>query len=122
MSLTMQKIVEKPWGHENLIVHTDKYVMKKLFIKAGQRLSRQFHVQKDETVYVSQGTLLLDLSRSDNESNVIKLKEGKSWRITPNTIHRFTAPDDQDVVLYEVSTPELDDVIRLSDDYGRANA
>jgi mannose-6-phosphate isomerase len=118
----MQKIVEKPWGHENLIVHTDKYVMKKLFIKAGQRLSRQFHVQKDETVYVSQGTLLLDLSRSDNESNVIKLKEDKSWRITPNTIHRFTAPDDQDVVLYEVSTPELDDVVRLSDDYGRANA
>ena len=118
----MQKIVEKPWGHEKIIVHTDKYVMKKLFIKAGQRLSRQFHVQKDETVYVCQGMLLLDLSRDDTESNIMKLKEGKSWRIMPNTIHRFTAPDDQDVVLYEVSTPELDDVVRLSDDYGRAGA
>ena len=88
----MQRIVEKPWGHEIIIVQTDKYVMKKLFIKAGQRLSRQFHVEKDETVYVCQGTLLLDLSRDDNESNIIKLTEGKSWRITPKTIHRFTAP------------------------------
>ena len=118
----MNRIVEKPWGHEVIIVHTDKYVMKRLFIKAGQRLSRQFHKVKDETVYVCQGTLLLDLSRNDTESNIVKLKEGKSWRITPNTIHRFTAPEDQDVVLYEVSTPELDDVVRLSDDYGRAGA
>lgn len=118
----MQRIVEKPWGHEIIIVQTDKYVMKKLFIKAGQRLSRQFHVEKDETVYVCQGTLLLDLSRDDNESNIIKLTEGKSWRITPKTIHRFTAPDKQNVVLFEVSTPELDDVVRLSDDYGRTGA
>ena len=100
----MQKIVEKPWGHEKIIVHTDKYVMKKLFIKAGQRLSRQFHVQKDETVYVCQGMLLLDLSRNDNESNIMKLKEGKSWRITPNTIHRFTAPTDRDWETYTVSS------------------
>ena len=118
----MNKIVEKPWGHEEIIVHTEKYVMKKLFIKAGQRLSRQFHVKKDETVYVSKGLLLLDLSRNDNESNIIKLGEGKSWRITPNTIHRFTAPDNENVVLFEVSTPELDDVVRLSDDYGRTSA
>ena len=113
------KIVDKPWGFEEIIVHTDKYVMKKLHIYAGQRLSRQFHQKKDETVYVAGGTLLLDLSRSDNESNIRKLKPGESWRIMPKTIHRFCAPEDQAVELFEVSTPELDDVIRLQDDYGR---
>lgn len=117
----MPKIVDKPWGHEEIIVHTDKYVMKKLFIKAGQRLSRQFHVEKDETIYVSKGLLLLDLSENDSESNILKLSEGKSWRIKPKTIHRFTAPEDQIVELFEVSTPELDDVVRLHDDYGRHN-
>ena len=116
------KIVDKTWGHEEIIVHTNKYVMKKLFIKAGQRLSKQFHIKKDETVYVSKGVLLLDLSEEDNESNILKLSEGKSWRITPKTIHRFTAPENQNVELYEVSTPELDDIVRLSDDYGRVDA
>ena len=115
------KIVDKPWGHEEIIVHTDKYVMKKLFIEAGQRLSRQFHVKKDETIYVSKGLLLLDFSENDGESNILKLSEGKSWRIKPKTIHRFTAPEDQSVELFEVSTPELDDVVRLHDDYGRHN-
>ncbi len=118
----MNKIIKKPWGHEEIIVHTDKYVMKKLCINEGQRLSRQFHVKKDETVFVSKGTLLLDLSTNDLESNIMRLEEGQSWRIIPNTIHRFTAPDDQPVELFEVSTPELDDVVRLSDDYGRSGA
>tara|TARA_R100000908_G_scaffold52924_1_gene28262 strand:- start:1242 stop:1604 length:363 start_codon:yes stop_codon:yes gene_type:complete len=113
------KIINKPWGHEEIVVHTDKYVMKKLFIEAGQRLSRQFHVEKDETIYVSKGLLLLDLSENDSESNILKLSEGDSWRIMPKTIHRFTAPEDQSVELFEVSTPELHDVIRLHDDYGR---
>jgi len=118
----MNKIIKKPWGHEEIIVHTDKYVMKKLWINEEQRLSRQFHVKKDETVFVSKGTLLLDLSTNDLESNIMRLEEGQSWRIVPNTIHRFTAPDDQPVELFEVSTPELDDVVRLSDDYGRSGA
>ena len=118
----MHKIVEKPWGHEEIIVHTEKYIMKRLWINEGQRLSRQFHVKKDETVFVSKGVLHLDLSRNDLESNIMKLKEGQSWRIIPNTIHRFTAPDDSPVELFEVSTPELDDVVRLSDDYGRTDA
>ena len=118
----MNKIVDKPWGHEEIIVHTKKYVMKKLFIKAGHRLSKQFHIKKDETVYVSKGLLLLDLSDAPHDCNIIKLNEGESWRIMPKTIHRFTAPDDQSVELFEVSTPELDDVVRLSDDYGRSDA
>ena len=115
----MNKIIDKPWGYEEIIIHTDRYVMKKLVIRAGHRLSKQFHVKKDETIYVSKGLLLLDLSDTSDESNILKLEEGKSWRITPKTIHRFTAPDNQDVELFEVSTPELDDVVRLSDDYGR---
>jgi len=122
LSLFMNKIIKKPWGHEEIIVHTDKYVMKKLWINEGQRLSRQFHVKKDETVFVSKGTLFLDLSTNDLESNIVRLEEGQSWRIIPNTIHRFTAPDDRPVELFEVSTPELDDVVRLSDDYGRSGA
>ena len=116
------KRVEKPWGYEEIIVHTDKYVMKKLFIKAGHRLSRQFHVKKDETIYVSKGLLLLDLSENDSETSIIKLGEDKSWRIKPKTIHRFAAPSDEDVELFEVSTPELADVVRLQDDYGRQGA
>ena len=115
------KIVDKPWGYEEIIVHTDKYVMKKLFIKAGHRLSKQFHMEKDETVYVSGGILHLDLSVEKGESNILKLGEGQSWRIEPKTIHRFCAPNDTNVILIEVSTPELDDVIRLHDDYGRHN-
>ena len=115
----MNKIIEKPWGHEEIIVHTDKYVMKKLWINEGQRLSRQFHVKKDETVFVSKGILLLDLSTNDLESNIMRLEEGQSWRIIPKTIHRFTAPHNAPVELFEVSTPELDDVVRLQDDYGR---
>ena len=77
------KIIDKPWGYEEIIVQTDKYVMKRLFIRSGQRLSRQFHVKKDETIYVSKGLLLLDLSENDGESNILKLSEGKSWRIKP---------------------------------------
>ena len=118
----MNKIVKKPWGHEEIIAHTDKYVMKRIWINEGHRLSRQFHVNKDETVYVSKDVLLLDLSTNDSEGNIMRLKEGDSWRIKPGTIHRFCAQKDRPVELIEVSTPELDDVVRLKDDYGRTGA
>ena len=109
----MNKISNKSWGREEIIVHTNKYIMKKLFIEAGQQSSKQFHVEKDETVYVSKGLLLLDLSCREGESNIIKLAEGESWRITPRTVHRFTAPEDQAVEFFEISTPEVDDVVYL---------
>ena len=114
-----KNIIKKPWGHEEIIVHNEKYAMKKLFIMAGHRLSKQFHVKKDETIYVNNGVLHLDLSREPGESNIRKLYEGESWRLVPNTIHRFCAPSDGDVTLLEVSTPELDDVVRICDDYER---
>ena len=113
------KINDKPWGKEMIIVDTEKYAMKRLLIKAGHRLSMQFHTDRDKTVYVHKGTLQLDLSRDSSESNIVDLEEGHIWRILPRAIHRFSASSEQDVELLEVSTPNLDDVFRLSDDYGR---
>ena len=108
--------VEKPWGHEVIWAETKDYVGKLLHIKAGHRLSLQYHKVKDETVYVMYGTLTVVL----DETSVV-LEEGNSYRITPNTIHRFAAKHGM-VELIEVSTPELDDVVRVQDDYGREDA
>ena len=113
----MESLVEKPWGHEIRWAITDRYLGKILQIDPGQRLSRQYHEEKDESIYVLQGTLILEIG---NESSVEKfiLQEGASWRITPGTVHRFCAPS-TGCKLIEVSTPEIDDVIRLEDDYDR---
>ena len=117
----MKTIIEKPWGHEEIIIHTDRYIMKKIFIEAASPTDppRQFHIKKDKTIYVNDGVLHLDFSRENSESNVRKLDEGESCRILPKTIHRFCAPPDVNVELIEVSTPELDDVVRLHDNHGR---
>jgi len=114
--------IEKPWGWEDILINTELYVVKRIYVAPGQRLSRQFHRVKDETIFVEDGTLHLDLAKTDNEDNITILSEGKSFRIKPETIHRFTAPQDQGVMLIEASTPHLDDVVRLSDDYGRTDA
>ena len=106
--------VEKPWGYEIRWAVNDKYIGKKLHIKRGHRLSLQKHEVKDETIFVLRGLLILEL-----EHNTIVLEPGDSYRIEPNTIHRFIAPREGFVELIEVSTPEIDDVIRLDDDYGR---
>jgi mannose-6-phosphate isomerase len=111
--------VNKPWGFEEIIIENEKYVMKMLHINKGQRLSRQYHNKKDETVYVLKNVLLIDLSEDDTKQNTITFNEGETMRIKPRTIHRFVAPENKFVEVYEVSTPELDDVVRLSDDYGR---
>jgi len=108
--------VEKPWGHEIRWAVTDKYLGKILRIEPGQRLSRQYHEVKDESIYVLDGTLILELH--ENPIEKIILRPGARWRIQPQTIHRFCAPSDG-CTLIEVSTPEIDDVIRLEDDYGR---
>lgn len=106
--------IEKPWGYEILWAKTDKYVGKLLFIRAGHRLSKQYHEKKEETVFVLKGPLY----NYDAEDNVTKLVSGDSLHILPNQIHRFGAAD-TNVELIEVSTPELDDVVRLEDDYSR---
>jgi mannose-6-phosphate isomerase len=106
--------VDKPWGHEQRFVRTGAYAGKVLFIKAGSQLSLQYHQRKDEAFLVFQGRLELVLGR---EQRVERLGPGDAWHIEPGTVHRFRAVDD--CLLFEVSTPELEDVVRLEDDYGR---
>ena len=110
--------VDKPWGHEIRWAVNDKYLGKILHISRGHQLSRQYHEVKDETIYVLSGVLVLELGKDPIEKKI--LSEGESYRITPNTIHRFIAPPDCVVDLIEVSTPEIDDVVRVEDDYGRS--
>ena len=109
--------VEKPWGHEIIWAQTDKYVGKVLYIKEGHRLSRQYHKIKEETILVNSGILVLEVGAEEYKKDII-LKKGDNFHVKPNTIHRFCAPHG-DVELLEVSTPELDDVVRLQDDYKR---
>lgn len=110
------RIVQKPWGYEEIWAETDRYLGKILHINSGHRLSRQYHEIKCETIRVLSGTLHLELGNEGE--NCLVLCEGQTYDITPRTIHRFCAKD-HDVSLIEVSTPEINDVIRLSDDYIR---
>ena len=108
--------VDKPWGYELRFVRTDRYAGKVLFIKAGAQLSLQYHEKKDEAFYVQSGTLELVLG-SGPEQTVVHMEPGASRHIAPGTVHRFRAVTD--TLLFEVSTPELEDVVRIEDDYGR---
>jgi quercetin dioxygenase-like cupin family protein len=109
--------VDKPWGHEIIWAHTDRYVGKLLFIKAGERLSLQYHQQKDETVYVLSGKMAFEVGPTGQPREDLILKPGDAFHITPHTVHRMIALEDTQVL--EASTPELDDVVRLEDKYGR---
>ena len=108
--------VEKPWGYELHWAKTEKYVGKILHINAGHALSLQFHNLKEETIYLHSGKLLYEID-VDGKSKKIEMKPGDSIHVLPKTIHRMTAIEDCDVL--EASTPELDDVVRLEDRYGR---
>ena len=108
--------VEKPWGHELIWAHTERYVGKILHIKAGHALSFQYHLVKDETICVWQGSLRLVLGEGEAQVERV-LGPGQSVHLTPGTRHRMIAVTDCDVM--EASTPELDDVVRLDDRYGR---
>ncbi len=110
--------VPKPWGHETIWAHSERYVGKILHINAGYELSVQYHNRKDETIYLLSGEIVYRVQREgDDVLDDVKLKVGESFRITPGTIHQMIATTDCDVL--EVSTPEIDDVVRLSDKYGR---
>jgi len=108
--------VDKPWGHELVWAETARYVGKILHIRAGHRLSRQYHRVKDETLFVQTGEMDLELGPAD-ASEMRRMKPGDVFHVVPGTIHRMIAVTDVDVL--EVSTPELDDVVRLEDVYGR---
>jgi mannose-6-phosphate isomerase len=110
--------VEKPWGHETIWAHTDRYVGKILHINAGEALSVQYHNRKDETVYLLTGEMIYWVKLDgDDELRDQKLRVGDAFRITPGTVHYMQAVTDCDVL--EASTPELDDVVRINDRYGR---
>lgn len=108
------KRVSKPWGWEYWFAHTPTYLGKVIFIKKGHRLSQQFHRWKHETVYTEKGRWVLEIGRTKR-----RMKPGDFAEIRPGVIHRFTAPLGN-VRLIEVSTAHPNDVVRLSDDYGRS--
>ena len=110
--------VPKPWGYEIIWAHTGAYVGKILHVNAGEALSVQYHVQKDETIHLLAGEMIywVRLPGSDKLQDM-KLKTGESFRIAPGTVHYIEAVTDCDVL--EASTPHLDDVVRVKDRYGR---
>jgi mannose-6-phosphate isomerase len=114
-----QTRVQKPWGHEVWWADTDHYAGKLLVIDAGQRLSVQLHREKDETSYLLSGKLLVLQGPSAEELEERTLEPGASWRNRPGVVHTIEALEDSTVL--EVSTPHLDDVVRLSDRYGRGS-
>lgn len=110
--------IDKPWGHELVWAETDRYVGKVLHIKKGHCLSRQYHNKKDETFYVQAGTMELEIGERGEEK--MRLEVGQGYHCKPLTVHRMIAITDVDVL--EASTPELDDVVRLEDAYGRKSS
>ena len=110
--------VEKPWGSETIWAKTDRYVGKVLFVKAGESLSLQFHREKDESWYVQSGRAKLELGDAGEAVLSEEIVSAPAFfRFLPGTVHRVTAIEDTTIV--EVSTPQLDDIVRLEDAYGR---
>jgi mannose-6-phosphate isomerase len=116
--MELPRTVEKPWGHELWYALTDRYAGKILHVEAGHRLSLQLHERKDESCYVLSGRLLLIQGESPDTLTERVVAEGDVWRNEPGSVHTIEAIETAQVL--EVSTPDLDDVVRLSDHYGRA--
>ena len=110
--------VNKPWGYELHWARTDRYVGKIIHIDKGHALSLQYHNLKDETIYLLSGKLLFEIEVA-GKLTAREMSPGEAVHVTPKTVHRMTAVEDADV--FEVSTPELLDVVRLEDRYGRAD-
>jgi len=110
--------VEKPWGYEIIWAHTDDYAGKILHVHAGEALSLQLHEEKDETLYLLSGEVRLLIGSGINSLEPVSWKAGESVRIRPGTLHRMEAVTE--CTILEASTPELDDVVRFRDRYGRA--
>ena len=113
-NVSMHGIIEKPWGHERIIEHNDTYVVKELYVRAGHRLSFQYHEQKTETLTLVDGAGLLKVR---NKKWPMKLHI--PYHIKKRVPHRISALRHSDCLIVEISTTELDDVVRIEDDYGR---
>lgn len=109
--------VEKPWGYELIWAETDEYVGKILHVIAGEALSLQYHEIKDETLFLLTGRLLLQIGKSADHLIDYEMMEGQRFHLPSRTVHRMIAETDCDIL--EVSTPHLEDVVRLEDRYGR---
>jgi len=118
MEEKLPRRIEKPWGYELLFARTPNYAGKVIFIRKGHRLSLQYHQKKDEVLYIHDGKTLLEVADGAGHMTAMTLKPGQCIRICPNTRHRLKAIED--TTCFEVSTPELEDVVRIEDDYGRA--
>jgi len=110
--------IDKPWGYELIVAETDRYVGKILHVEPGEALSLQYHERKDETFFVARGEIELWIEE-EGELRKRPLREGESYHVTPHTRHRMVGgPGGCD--LFEISTPDLDDVVRVEDRYGRS--
>ena len=114
---SLPRRIEKPWGHELVWAHSEHYVGKVLVIEAGKRLSLQHHEVKDEWIHVLDGRLTLTLETENGDLDVRELGPGDGAHVAVRRVHRFEAIET--CTLIEVSTPELNDVVRLEDDFGR---
>jgi mannose-6-phosphate isomerase-like protein (cupin superfamily) len=112
--------VEKPWGYELIWAEAEQYVGKLLFVRAGHALSLQYHELKDESWLVQEGRASLELGEVGGGLVTVEIGPGDAFRYRPGTVHRITAHEDTTIL--EVSTPHLEDVVRLDDRYGRGNA
>lgn len=110
--------VDKPWGYELRWAITDRYLGKVLHVNKGEALSLQYHERKDEYLYLHKGAIDMELGGDDGQLTTRRMRAGDTLHITPRTRHRLTAVEDADI--FEVSTPEIEDVVRLEDRYGRA--
>jgi mannose-6-phosphate isomerase len=109
--------VEKPWGYELVYAATDRYLGKVIFIRAGEQLSLQFHKEKDETLYVHSGRVEFEIGDPGKPMDIEVVAPGRAFHLPPGTVHRLRALEDS--VILEVSTPDVNDVVRLEDRYGR---
>ncbi len=111
--------VDKPWGYELVFAATDRYSGKVIFVRAGEQLSLQFHREKDETIYVQSGRAEFEIGDPGGTLDIEIVGPGRAFHLAAGTVHRVRAVED--TVLFEVSTPETEDVVRLEDRYGRAD-
>ena len=116
--MSSPKKVDKPWGHELIWAHTERYIGKILHVKAGHSLSLQYHERKDETIFLLRGRMRFFVGSSRETLREVPFQEGDSYHIKPGTVHRMEAITDVDML--EASTSDMEDVIRLEDRYGRA--
>ena len=117
MDIVKAKIIHKPWGKEEILAATDNYVMKRITISPGSRMSLQYHEKKEETIYVVSGILIN--WKTEEMKDHFTLMPGETYHVKPGVVHRFGSPNELETVVIECSTTELEDVVRLADDYDR---